>query len=77
MLVSAVRTRRICVSSTPARLGLGTCHCERYISSSGLRPDGTSDDATMQSVTTSHEVTDYEIDDRHETSIWFYFVVYN
>ena len=56
VIVCAVRPRRICVSSTPARLGLGTCHCERYISSSGLRPVGTSDDATMQSVTASHGI---------------------
>ena len=46
----------ICVSSTPARLGLGTCHCERHISSSGWQPIGTSHDVTMQSVTTSHGI---------------------
>ena len=52
----AVHPRRICVVSTPARLGLGTCRCERYISSSGLRPVGTPDDATMQSATASHGI---------------------
>ena len=56
VIMCAVRPRRICVSSTPARLGLGTCHCERYISSSGLRPVGTSDDVTTQSVTASHGI---------------------
>ena len=57
VIVCAVRPRRICVSSTPARLGLGTCHCERsYISSSGLRPEGTSDDVTVQSATASHGI---------------------
>ena len=33
--VPAVRPRRICVFSTPTRLGLGTCHCEKYQSGSG------------------------------------------
>ena len=57
VIVCAVRPRSICVSSTPARLGLGTCHCERsYISSSGLRPIGASDDVTVQSVTASHGI---------------------
>ena len=57
VIVCAVRPRRICVSSTPARLGLGTCHCERsYISSSALRPEGTSDDVTVQSATASHGI---------------------
>ena len=56
VIVCAVRPRHICVPSTPARLGLGTCHCERYISPSGLRPVGTSDDATMQLATASHGI---------------------
>ena len=45
------------VFPTSTRLGLGTCHCERYISSSGLRPIGTPDDATtIQSATASHGI---------------------
>ena len=56
VIVRAVCPRHICVPSTPARLELGTCHCERYISSSGLRPDGTPGDATMQLATAPHGI---------------------
>ena len=33
--VPAVRPCRVCIFSTPTRLGLCTCHCERYQSGSG------------------------------------------